>query len=51
MLKNNISELNEDFYGNTFYIPTDLIEELNDLSGCVLVGGGRNECLNKYLFS
>lgn len=43
----NSSLLTEDFYGNVFSIPVDLIEELNHLSGCVLVGGGRNECLEE----
>src|SRR5690606_17212323 len=41
--------LNIDFEDYSFYLPEDLIEDIESKikSGVVLVGGGRNECLKE----
>lgn len=45
----NSEIINYDFDSNIFYLPDDLIEEINNYvqNGCVLVGGGVNECLKE----
>lgn len=43
----NSSLISEDFESNCFSLPTDLIEDLEGLSGCSLVGGARDQCLEE----